>query len=72
MYYDNENPDAILAMEKGRQRSLCSEYEGGDFYDRDIHECPVCGALYPSYFYMNDDEECVGCEMCVTRVSELY
>ncbi|MDY3031282.1 MAG: hypothetical protein SOS24_05925 [Clostridia bacterium] len=69
MIYSNNNPKAILAMEKAR---MGSDYYGGDIYDEDINECPVCGALYPNYFYLNDDEECIGCEMCVTRVTERF
>ncbi len=66
--YANNDPKAIIAMEKAR---MGDDYYGGDIYDEDVNECPVCGALYPGYFYMNDDEVCVGCEMCVTKVMEI-
>ena len=69
MLYINSDPKAILAMEKAR---MGDDYYGGDIYDEDINECPVCGALYPEYFYMNDDEECVGCAFCVSKVMELF
>ena len=58
----------------------CGGYDGyekygggyGDVYDEDVKECPVCGALYPEKFYIDDDEECVGCDICVHEVDELY
>ena len=68
MHLEINNPEMILAFEKA-QAGGCY---GGDEFERGADECPVCGAMYPGYYYMNDDEECVGCEMCVTRVAELY
>lgn len=69
MIYENDDYRGTLAMEKAR---LCEDDFGADIYDEDICECPVCGALYPSYFYMNVDEKCVGCEMCVYIASERF
>ncbi len=65
MIYSNRNPAALAAMEA--DRNCC-----GDFYDEDIRECPVCGALYPEKFFLNDDEDCVGCDICVHEVFELF
>lgn len=69
MFYKSDNPEGILNTERGR---LSIRDYGEDIYDEDLCECPVCGALYPSYFYMNGDEECIGCEMCVYTVTELF
>ncbi|MDD6484898.1 MAG: hypothetical protein PUF72_10095 [Clostridiales bacterium] len=69
MIYNSNDPGAILAMERAR---LDTRDFGADIYDEDLCECPVCGALYPSYFYMNSDEECIGCEMCVYTVTERF
>ena len=69
MLYENNSKNAVMAMERAR---LGNSDFGSDIYDEDICECPVCGALYPSYFYMNSDEECIGCEMCVYMVTERF
>lgn len=66
MIYSNTSPHAVLAMEIDRTANY------GDYYDEDIRECPVCGALYPEKFYINDDEDCIGCDICIHEVSELY
>lgn len=66
-----QNDDLILPSVMDDEKFKGYDYEC-DYYDKDINECPVCGALYPGYFYVNDDEECVGCEMCVTRITELF
>ena len=65
MIYRNNKIDALLGMERDR----LGDY---DFYDNDIRECPVCGALYPENFYIDDDEECVGCDICIHEVEDLY
>lgn len=66
MIYKNQNPAALAAMEADRT------YSYGDCYDEDIRECPVCGALYPERFFLNDDEDCIGCDICVHTVYELF
>lgn len=67
MIYSNDDPMAILAMELDRtghygEDDYCEDYE---------NECPICGAVNPEHFYINDDEECVGCYECLHRVYEL-
>ncbi len=60
MIYSNDDPMAILAMEIARTDNY-GEY---DSYDGET-VCPVCGAFEPEHYYINDDEECIGCsEMC--------
>lgn len=66
MIYRNQNPASIAAMEADRTESF------GDYYDEDIRECPICGALYPEKFFLNDDEDCIGCDFCVHSVYELF
>lgn len=66
MIYLNKDKRAELAMETDRTGNY------GDYYDEDINECPICGALYPEKFYINDDEDCIGCDICVHAVYELY
>ena len=34
--------------------------------------CPCCGALDPKYFYLDEDEECVGCTECIFKTDELF
>ena len=51
---------AILAMEIARTDNY-GEY---DSYDGET-VCPVCGAFEPEHYYINDDEECIGCSECV-------
>lgn len=65
MIYKNNDINALYGMERDR-------LGGYDCYDEDIKECPVCGALYPEKFYIDDDEECLGCNICVSEVEELY
>lgn len=67
MKYRNDDPKAIIAMELERTGNY------GEFYgENDGQNCPVCGAFEPEHFYMNDDEECVGCYECVHRIYELF
>lgn len=67
MKYQNDDPQAVIAMELERTGYY------GDFYEHDDSViCPVCGAVDPEHFYMNDDEECVGCYECLHRVFELF
>ncbi|MBQ3471123.1 MAG: hypothetical protein IJH17_01950 [Clostridia bacterium] len=70
MIYSNDDPMALYAMEAERTGNYGSDYYG----DEDIYtpRCPVCGAYEPEYFYMNDDEECLGCTECVYRTEELF
>ena len=56
MIYSNDDPMAILAMEIARTDNY-GEY---DSYDGET-VCPVCGAFEPEHYYINDDEECIGC-----------
>jgi len=65
MVYKNDDP----ILKSVRDRYLM---EDADIYDEDINECPVCGAIYAEKFYMNEEYECVGCDMCIREVGELY
>ncbi len=67
MRYRNDDPEAVIAMELER-----TGYYGDCFGEENTDICPVCGAYAPEHFYMNDDEECVGCYECVHRVYELF
>ncbi len=69
MVYSNRNPYAAIAMEKARTGNY-GNFD--DCYDEDVRECPVCGALYPEKFFINDDEDCIGCDICIHAVDELY
>lgn len=69
MIYSNKDPNAVIAMELHRTDNYG---DCGDYYDEDIRVCPVCGALYPEKFYINDDEDCIGCDFCIYAVDELY
>ena len=55
MIYSNDDPMAILAMEMERTGNYgdCDEYSA--------EKCPVCGAYEPEYYYLDEDEECIGC-----------
>ena len=64
MTYDNSDISALLAMELERLGNY------GD-YDDTAQKCPVCGAEAPEYFYLNEDEECIGCSHCVYRADFL-
>ncbi len=67
MRYRSDDPQAVIAMELARTDNY------GDGFGEDYAEtCPVCGAVSPEHFYMNDDEECVGCYECLHRVYELF
>ena len=67
MVYRNDDP-VLMSV---RDRYLMDECEA-DIYDEDIKECPVCGAIYAEKFYLDEDYECVGCDMCIREVGELY
>jgi hypothetical protein len=67
MKYRNDDPKAVIAMELERTGYY------GDFYNTDSDlKCHVCGATAPEHFYMNDDEECVGCYECLHKVFDLF
>lgn len=70
MRYTNDDPQAIIAMELERTGDYGEMYDCG--YEENTDVCPVCGAMSPEHFYMNDDEDCVGCYECVHRVFELF
>lgn len=68
MIYSNDDPAAILAMERDRTGNY-----GDDYYeDDDTQRCPICGAYAPEHFYIDNDEECVGCSECVYKTDILY
>lgn len=73
MRYRNDDPQAVIAMEMERT-SRYGEGSGycGDYCEERDDICPVCGAIGPEHFFMNDDEECVGCYECLHRVYELF
>ncbi|MCD8180874.1 MAG: hypothetical protein LUF26_05275 [Firmicutes bacterium] len=66
MIYSNDDPMAILAMELERTDNY------GDCDESDNPKCPVCGAFEPEYYYMDEDEECVGCSECVYKTDVLF
>lgn len=59
MLYKNDEHGAVLAMELARTGYY------GDYDDGRSYSCPCCGAPEPDAFYVNDEEECVGCSECV-------
>lgn len=59
MIYRNDSRDAVRAMELARTGYY------GDYDEGQSFSCPCCGAVEPDVFYVNDDEECVGCSECV-------
>ncbi len=67
MIYSNNDPLALLAMEEARTGCY------GDCYgEREAMRCPVCGAYEPEYYYLDDDEECLGCSECVYKTDVLF
>ncbi len=67
MMYRCDDPRALIAAEEDRACRF------GDYYDETSTKyCPVCGAYEPDHFFMNDDEECVGCYECVHVVYDLF
>lgn len=67
MIYGNDDPMALLAME----RSRTGNYGEGSYGEDYEEQCPVCGAYDPESFYVNDDDECVGCTVCLYEVNTL-
>lgn len=73
MIYRNEDPMAIAAMEAERTGNYGDIYDGYVDYDEDdTRRCPVCGAIEPEYYYLDDDEECIGCTECIYRTDVLF
>ena len=60
MLYGNSSKKAVLAMEFARTGGYGDYDDGGQ-----SHSCPCCGAPEPEMFYVNDEENCVGCSECV-------
>ena len=60
MIYRNDDRGALRAMELART-GYYGDYESGG----NTFACPCCGAAEPDVFYVNDEEECVGCSECV-------
>ncbi len=66
MIYTNDDPMALLAMEMERTENY------GSCDDRHVSVCPVCKAETPEFYYMDEDEECIGCSECVYRTDVLF
>lgn len=68
MIYSNNDTMAVLAMEAERTGNY-----GSDYYDDEYESpyCPICGESNPEHFYMNLDDECVGCSECIHKEYEL-
>lgn len=66
MIYSNDDPLSLIAMENERTESY------GDFGDEVCEKCPVCGAYEPEYYYLDEDEECIGCCECVYKTEVLF
>ncbi len=68
MIYSNDDPLAVLVMEADRTGRY-----GEDYYsEREVQRCPVCGAYEPDHYYLNDDEDCMGCSECLYRCDVLF
>ncbi len=67
MIYSNNDPMALLAMELDRTGNY-----GDDFAEAEAAKCPVCGAYEPEYYYLDEDEECIGCSECVYKTDILF
>ena len=67
MLYNNDSRDAILAMERART----GNYGEDDYYEEEYEDCPVCGCTAPYEFYIDINNECVGCSECVQRTESL-
>ncbi len=68
MIYRNDSPDAISAMECARTGNYGADYDDGSEESR----CPVCGALEPNHYYLDDDDECIGCSDCIHESDTPY
>lgn len=57
MVYKNTDSMAKFAMEYDRL---------GDYDDGYIeYKCPICGSSYLQKIYIDDNENCVGCDICI-------
>lgn len=68
MIYANDDPMARFAMEIART----GNYGNDEFSEHSVARCPVCGAYEPEYYYLDDDEECIGCTECVYKTDILF
>ena len=68
MIYSNSDPLALYAMEQARTGNYGADYDD----DSSDYVCPVCGATEPEHYYLDDDEECIGCSECVHKTDFLY
>lgn len=68
MIYSNDDPMALMAMEMARTGNYGGDYEPECYAAR----CPICGAYEPEYYYLDDDEECIGCTECVYKTDVLF
>lgn len=66
MIYSNDDAMSLLAMEEDRTGNY------GDIEEEAIEKCPVCGVLNPEYYYLDEDEECVGCSECIYKSEILF
>ena len=66
MIYSNDDPMALLAMELERTGNYGDEEEYESGY------CPVCSTYNPEYFYLNSEDECIGCTECVCKTDTLF
>lgn len=64
MIYSNDDPMAIYAMERERTGNY------GDYNDQ-YEVCPICGMHNPEYYYVNEDDDCIGCSECVYKTDFL-
>lgn len=66
MVYRNGDRKALSALERMRT----GFYGDEDFIicgENTVYDCPVCSAKTPRVFYINYDDECVGCSECVAE-----
>ena len=68
MIYSNDDRMALMAMELARTGGYGSDYDS----EISARRCPVCGAYEPEYYYLDDDEECIGCSECVYKTDILF
>ena len=69
MVYKNNDRRALFTADEDKANYPVA-YE---MYDESASQrCPCCGAYDPDHFFMNDDEECVGCYECVHVVYDLF
>lgn len=66
MIYANDDPLSLLAMEEERTANY------GDCDYAEVEKCPVCGVYEPEYYYLDDNEDCIGCSECVYKSEVLF